>query len=492
MSEKKNIDRLFQEQFKDFEVTPDDALWNKIQDRQKKDKKRIIIPFWWKFGGAAASLLLLLGFYSLWNIEDISSKKITTSPIVSLPNEDMVTHTPVEQKPITNTLKQDIPKQQQDTQEFISPKKNEKSSSNRNIKNTTPKENYVLKKPSLIAATDSKKTPLYKDSKDGIDFIKNSDTIIRNTKDTSETFTTNLTKGKGSSNTVASITNTGAWSSTKTEIDSISTQNDKEKKSIFDVIKEKESKEELATLEEKQNKWQVTPNIAPVYYNSAGSGSSISNEFSDNKKDGGVNISYGIQVAYAINKKFSIRSGVRNVNLNYTTQDIGFAPSINAKNITSIDYNANSENIVVSDFNSQTNPKTVNLTAPISDRSLGQENGVLHQEFQYIEVPLETSYKLLDTKLGIDMIGGISTLFLTDNSISIDAGDFTTPIGEANNLNAVSFSGNIGLGVHYNLGTQLQLNLEPILKYQFNALNNNPGDFKPYYFGVYTGINFNF
>ena len=39
MKENKNIDRLFQEQFRDFEQTPNNQIWLNIEAELKKDKK---------------------------------------------------------------------------------------------------------------------------------------------------------------------------------------------------------------------------------------------------------------------------------------------------------------------------------------------------------------------------------------------------------------------------------------------------------------------
>ena len=58
MKEQKNIDRLFQEKFKDFEAMPDDKVWAGIVDKQQK--KRAIIPLWLQLSGAAAVLALIL------------------------------------------------------------------------------------------------------------------------------------------------------------------------------------------------------------------------------------------------------------------------------------------------------------------------------------------------------------------------------------------------------------------------------------------------
>ena len=45
MSDKKHIDRLFQEGFKDFEATPSDAVWKNLEAKlNEKKKKRRVIP----------------------------------------------------------------------------------------------------------------------------------------------------------------------------------------------------------------------------------------------------------------------------------------------------------------------------------------------------------------------------------------------------------------------------------------------------------------
>src|SRR5690606_24116842 len=69
MRYKKNIDRLFQEKFKDFEVAPDDSVWSRIESEldAKSNTDRKAIPLWWKLGGIAAAFALLfaVGYNSL-------------------------------------------------------------------------------------------------------------------------------------------------------------------------------------------------------------------------------------------------------------------------------------------------------------------------------------------------------------------------------------------------------------------------------------------
>lgn len=80
MKENKNIERLFQEKFKDFEVQPPQDAWAAIEKRlNEKKKKRRVIPIWFKASGIAASLVL--GFFlfntiqnSLWPNVEVNPK----------------------------------------------------------------------------------------------------------------------------------------------------------------------------------------------------------------------------------------------------------------------------------------------------------------------------------------------------------------------------------------------------------------------------------
>lgn len=118
--------------------------------------------------------------------------------------------------------------------------------------------------------------------------------------------------------------------------------------------------------------------------------------------------------------------------------------------------------------------------------------GTMGQQIGYLEVPVEVNYALLDRKFGIDLIGGLSSLFLTDNSVVLQSSGKTTELGEANNINSVNFSTNVGLGLNYKFTDRLKLNVEPVFKYHLNTFNDTSGDFSPYSFGVYSGFSFKF
>ena len=203
-------------------------------------------------------------------------------------------------------------------------------------------------------------------------------------------------------------------------------------------------------------------------------GSSLDSKFETNKKVYNTSKSVGIGINYIINKKLKVRTGINSLSVNYDTNDIPINPTIG--NGASLSIQGSSIDFGFAGINQNNpNPKiTVN------------------QQMGYLEMPLEISYSVLNKKIGVDLIGGMSTLFLNQNSISTSVMQEKVSLGRANNLNNVHFSGNIGLGLKYEILKQLDLKVEPVFKYQINTYNSLNSNSKPYIFGIYSGIDFSF
>ena len=261
-----------------------------------------------------------------------------------------------------------------------------------------------------------------------------------------------------------------------------------ESPSIEEAIAQAEETSEKEEDEKLVNRWQVQANIAPVYYNSLGKGSHIDNEFVSNSKSGETNTSYGVNVSYAISKKFAIRSGISSLNLSYDTDNVILyeSPTTNTPNNTNPLRNINLavENQELSAFSGD------NLGFQQINNVLF--NAAISQRLSYYEVPVELEYKLVNNRFGVHIIGGMSTFFLNDNEVYSEFEEYTTYIGEANNVNSVSFSTNLGIGLNYKFTEKLLFNFEPTFKYQLNGFENTSGNFRPYIIGVYTGFSYKF
>ena len=241
------------------------------------------------------------------------------------------------------------------------------------------------------------------------------------------------------------------------------------------------------------SRWSAGPNVAPVYFDALGEGSPIDPGFSANDKSGSTNMSYGISVTYAVTKKLSVRTGIHKAEYGYQTGDVGLSPTLSATTagrLQNINYAGGADSYVVNNsFSDAASPESF---APEFNSLNATRDGEVLQEFGYLEVPFELDYALLDSRFGIHLVGGVSSLFLTNNSVTLSSGELTTEIGEARNLNDVNFSTNIGFGINYRFTPKIQLNVEPVFKYQLNTFSNVSGDFRPYSIGVYSGVNFSF
>jgi hypothetical protein len=556
MRENKNIERLFQEKFKDFEVSPPDFVWENIQEKlHPKEKKRRVIPFWFKTVGIAASFLVVISVV-FFNLETKSKNNNTNNNVVltidtknnnsnslnANTNDFKTSESNKNQIQFNSTFSQKT-KNQINSNSVVnnsSTNKVSNSSSTPKIKNnslhfskkTNTTDGFVnnYKKQTKttfnhlgsVITTQNNNKNLYENNLKSNDFndfnfsnkenlnsgLTDKNTFNKFNTTKSNNFNSGLTDLKtfNSSELNSKITtnNIGVIDVTKIEklnsseilafeevkIDTITLATlTIEENPMEKLLREKE-KEKVADEKEKWSKWAVNSYVSPVFFSSFSNGSPLSDEFASNEKVFNNSTSYGVGVAYNLNKRLSIKTGVSNLNLDFDTEDIAFYSSFEDQSKianTNIERNANGKYLVLKHEKDISKNNVENQILQSS-----QNSGNLNQKTQYIEVPLEMSYALLNKKLGVSIKGGMSTLFLTENVISIKATDGNMQIGKASNLNEVHFSSNLGLGLSYNIMKNFQLNLEPTLKYQINTFNKNSEDFTPYVIGVNTGISYKF
>ncbi|MFD2724829.1 hypothetical protein [Hyunsoonleella rubra] len=538
MGDKKHIDRLFQERFKDFEVTPDDAVWSNIEAKLKaKKKKRRVIPIWWRYAGVAALLLLFLTIGGIAYFNDNETAK--TPQIVDTEktdtNSDSTTEdikTPqnkIAEDHLGNSVISNVDEHQNAVDE---------TKSDSGIKNSEEILKLNQSSPSLASSNEKqKKVPTKSESISKENPVVN-ETLIQqnNNKALAENNENNTAKTEASIKNKISPKKTNAVDNGAQQIAENTIKNKPDKQNLEEkapvlnkelvgeetqAIAENTSQKETKTIEEaieenqslledeentstgsavKLNKWSVAPNVAPVYFSSLGKGSSIDPQFNNNSKSGEVNMSYGINASYALSDKVTIRSGVNRVNLGYNTNDVLVFRSLNASASTR---SSNIETVNSASFGDVNDTPAVdadnftivsadNFNASNSPALLDTANTTINQSLGYIEIPLEIQYALTGKRFGLNVIGGFSSLFLNNNDLFSEIDGQSTRLGEANNINKTSYSANFGLGLNYKVSKRINLNLEPMFKYQINTFKNTSGDFQPFFIGVYTGFGIKF
>ena len=524
MSEEKNIDKLFKERLKDFEKSPDDAVWKHIEaELNKEERERRVIPIWWKFAGVAATLLLLVTVASTFMNNGHESKVVDTETFNGKTIKEDTTPKRLELHNLEDIKPQSVAHQEDKLTEggHTNVKNNGPASYLSNKNSTTSEDNTTTER--LKTNSDKAKATVTKKSEQPSSIVSQTSTrsnnsqsalkkdnralknaIVTTSKATitqqqtiekeshqEKTETDKLIKQK-STQTITQATGTVAFDKEK-NTSSIDSSKIKIVGPLDNAIEQAIAKQESSkTIKDSTSnlskRWSLAPNMAPVYFNTLGNGSSIDEQFVDNSKEGNINVSYGLKGAYAISKKLTIRAGVNKVDLGYSTNNIvAFAESNTAtlgRALQNVDIKEPSSTFISANTMSfDSGPEILFL----------KEKGSIDQELGFIEVPIEIEYNILDTKIGLNLIGGFSTLFLNDNDVySVQNNGSRTRLGEASNINDMSYSANFGIGVNYNISKQLRFNLEPTFKYQINTFNDTSGNFQPFFIGVYTGLSFKF
>jgi hypothetical protein len=125
--------------------------------------------------------------------------------------------------------------------------------------------------------------------------------------------------------------------------------------------------------------------------------------------------------------------------------------------------------------------------------SLQYINNNLRQNFSYLELPVILRYKFVDKTVDLNLIGGLSYNLLVDNSVYTIVDGIKYSVGKTEGLNSVSISSSLGMGMEYNISDKLSLNLEPTFRYYINRFNQLTGsNVHPYSFGIFSGISYKF
>lgn len=543
MSEKKNIDHFFKERLEHAEVAPPPMAWDNIEAQLRKKKKRRVIPFWWKLSGVAA--VLFFGFLLFRPYLTGKPEPETTKPENAVVNQGGANSgkntgsQQQQQKPGNNNagsmapsaenaianadktegqnntaaekvdaavIKTAFPDKKTPENAVAASKKTKgkqkntgsgkqptglnapnealaESPANNKSKNEANNHTQKNQTNNPVTATQTGGHPnqiAEKTNAQDQHNEKQNSAIDKNTTITQrpQNAMAAQNKNQGNTNSVNTITGANPEEIKKKDSTNLAVVGPN---ALEELLNEKEKK---IAKERKENRWQVTPNIAPIYFSSMGSGSPLDEKLAANEKAFNTSYSYGLNVNYAVGKKWQVRSGIHSFSTDYDTRNIVYYQSTAASKMQHVTPTLSGSLIQIDPL-----ANVVNSFGRMLEEKF---EGTLNQRMGYIEMPVEVSYKLLAKKFGIDLIGGFSTLYLTQNDVYLKADGFNMKIGEANNLNDFHWSTNVGLGLKYSFLKRLDLRVEPIFKYQLNTYSSGEGNFKPYIFGIYSGLSYHF
>ncbi|MCL3778777.1 hypothetical protein EMN47_00100 [Prolixibacteraceae bacterium JC049] len=221
-----------------------------------------------------------------------------------------------------------------------------------------------------------------------------------------------------------------------------------------------------------------------------------------------VSSSKGIAVNYQISRRLSVESGMYYSHFSQGTRGVNYSNAINAlfsreqASLSQTPQQVSSKAqwqgigawgmVNISEIPSASTFYAANKDA-VENVQNYFSNTQLDQEAEYIEVPMLLKYKMIDKKIDVNLLGGVSANFLVGNSVYINNNDDKKNVGKTEDLTDVTYSSTLGVGISYNVFSSFSLSLEPKLKYYLNSLTgSNSVGRKPLVMGVYAGISFQF
>ena len=106
---------------------------------------------------------------------------------------------------------------------------------------------------------------------------------------------------------------------------------------------------------------------------------------------------------------------------------------------------------------------------------------------------LNLRYRILDDKIGLELIGGISTGLVVGNHVYADNPTGWMKVGTTDDISAINLSGLAGIGATYTIGKNISVSVEPKATYFINSINHS-GEvrFRPWRLGLFSGLTYHF
>jgi hypothetical protein len=203
------------------------------------------------------------------------------------------------------------------------------------------------------------------------------------------------------------------------------------------------------------NNPNVTPPQSGIYYSS----NSASNTAAKQSNASGVAYSFGVSVGAKLSDRWVLQGGV-----NYLTQ--------------SSDYTANSVVVVDNNFEAPKAESLNTFSALTADASTQTRMAQtfpynVNNNVQFVSVPLQAGYLVINKKFGLQLNAGVSTDLFLQNTITPDGGGLTKTTqsrGGDSPYRSLNFSGLMGTELSYKLGHRYRVALNPGLRYPFSSV----------------------
>jgi len=257
------------------------------------------------------------------------------------------------------------------------------------------------------------------------------------------------------------------------------------------------------SADSQKNQWELGGFFSPVYSYRTTENQSFGlfdNSYKSNTngpgsfEQGQINFSAGITAEYELNKKWSVESGLFYARMGQSKNGLVFENKPNSQG--SIDLSTSAGKIDGSKLPSEIGDQFVQAAPAQEDEEYitnGKTDTELHQQFDFVEIPMLFKYRVHHDEVGIHLISGITTGIMVNNSSIVEIHGQKSNLGSTKNLRKFLYSSVVGFGMQYEITKGFYINMEPTFKYALHSMNpSEEYKYKPYSLGINTGVSVGF
>jgi hypothetical protein len=469
MKDKRNTDDIIREKLENFQATPPPHIWDNVQlQLAARRRKNRMVYMGWISAAAVVVLAFLAGWYFNENLKDDKSKIVNSEIIQSENSENKPSFHSEETKVENQSSAESTP---ENSNQVNYPETNQ-------LAGVSP----VNSKITLRTAPASVYVSNSRESFNLTMILALNAQFAQN-----QQFHTELARH----NVVVSSNNLS----------------EQESLLIAENIKN------FNESSKPENNWKMGMYVAPGYSSYS---SSYSETYARNMNytgtDGNTNVGGGFSVQYKTRKRWILESGIyyaqnglqsensanifaRKENADYALSDAGLSYFSNE---VRVENNTMAMNSAAGVIQFSETPKGAELTGDFEAKNTGVANlvvpnGEFSQVFEFMEIPLFVRYRVVDRKIGVELLTGFNTGIVVGNNAYFENQYGVQNIGETADISTFNIAGTLGMGVNYALGKHFSVAVEPRFSYYLNSINSNPSvEFRPYRMGFYTGVTYEF
>lgn len=441
-----DIEKLFSS-LEDFSKTPPDDLWKGIEEKLDHPIKKKEFPFWWSI---AASLVVGLGLLATFYFNSNEVNPLINSPVE---HENGV----VNQLRSMDSVEKENAIQEKKVAKEI--QDNRLTKSNSDNENKSEEHEKLTASSSII---NSNKNQVSQSGKEEIAAIaKKNPSVLVNENE-------NKTQVQVKRNEDIVLENKIAAENKAIEEKSIADSKIKENLAAIDLqenalaalVKEKDKKEKTAVVEDK---WSLQLFAGINNSQNLKNQKSLGNTIESQK-----GYTYGVKTNYKLNRRWAVSTGLKISELGQQVANVSYVNQAKSLvNVSKESFNAPQEKRTIATNTNYLfipNSSDKNIMA-----SAFYEKGDLSQRVQYLEMPMEVSYAILNkgkARVNLNTGGFVGKAIFNEVLLN------DSSIGENQDVNDVIFGTVLSSTLQYELFKKTKVFVEPGMNYYTQPVQN--------------------